>query len=160
VDGRCFPVVRVPGVAVFLTGNPLGTPPLLLHHLRHVKSLHATVVLVTVTMEHVPRVLEERIRFKQLSDGFIRLEMRVGFMEFPDVPLGLKEAIAQFELPFTMDDVTYFLGRETLLATNEGEMSAKEESLFAFLSRNSQSATRYFGIPPRRVVEIGMQVDL
>lgn len=160
VDGRKFPVVRVPGVAVFLTGNPLGTPPLLLHHLRHVKSLHEIVVLVTVTTEHVPRVLEDRIRFTMLSDGFIRLEMRVGFMESPDVPLGLMEAIYQFNLPFTMDDVTYFLGRETLLATNEGEMSAKEESLFAFLSRNSQSATRYFGIPPRNVVEIGMQVDL
>jgi KUP system potassium uptake protein len=160
VDGRRFPVVRVPGVAVFLTGNPLGTPPLLLHHLRHVKSLHATVVLVTVTTEHVPRVLENRIRFTALSDGFIRLEMRVGFMESPDVPQGLMAAISEFELPFTMDDVTYFLGRETLLATNEGEMSAKEEALFAFLSRNSQSATRYFGIPPRRVVEIGMQVDL
>lgn len=159
-DGREFPLVRVPGTAVFLTGNPRGTPPLLLHHLRHVKALHETVVLVTLTTEHVPRVHDERYSLTRLSDGFFRLELHVGFMESPDVPQALSEAVTQFQLPISMDDVTYFLGRETLLATNAGEMSAREEQLFSFLSRNAQSAARYFCLPPRRVVEIGVQVDL
>lgn len=159
-DGREFPVVRVPGTAVFLTGNPNGTPPLLLHHLRHVKALHQTVMLITLTTEHVPRVHDERNSLTQLSDGFYRLELHVGFMESPDVPRALREVIAVHELPIVMDDVTYFLGRETLLATDAGEMSAKEEQLFSFLSRNAQSAARYFCLPPRRVVEIGVQVDL
>jgi KUP system potassium uptake protein len=159
-DGSRFPVVRVPGVAVFLTGNRNGTPPLLLHHLRHVKALHETIVLVTVSTEHVPRVTGERIKLDTLSDGFLRLNISVGFMESPDVPRALTEAIANFGLPFTLADVTYFLGRETLLATSQGEMGEMEETLFAFLTRNSQNATRYFCIPPERVVEIGMQVDL
>jgi KUP system potassium uptake protein len=159
-DGTQFPVVRVPGVAVFLTGNRGGTPPLLLHHLRHVKALHQIVVLVTVTTEHVPRVTGERLDLETLSDGFLSLNVHVGFMESPDVPRALTEAIARFKLPFSLAEVTYFLGRETLLATSEGEMGEMEETLFAFLSRNSQNATRYFGIPPERVVEIGMQVDL
>jgi KUP system potassium uptake protein len=159
-DGTRFPVVRVPGVAVFLTGNPAGTPPLLLHHLRHVKALHKTVVLITVNTEHTPRVVGDRITLDRLTDGFLRLTIRVGFMESPDVPRALTDAISRFGLPFVLDEVTYFLGRETLLATSEGEMGAAEESLFAFLSRNSQNATRYFCIPPERVVEIGMQVDL
>lgn len=159
-DGSRFPVVRVPGVAVFLTGNPGGTPPLLLHHLRHVKALHQTVFLVTVSTEHTPRVLGDSLELAHLTDGFLRLKIRVGFMESPDVPRALADAIARFGLSFSMDEVTYFLGRETLLATSDGEMGAAEESLFAFLSRNSQNATRYFGIPPQRVVEIGMQVDL
>lgn len=160
LDGTEFPVVRVPGVAVFLTGNPAGTPPLLLHHLRHVKALHETVMLVTVSTERVPRMLEGRTELTHLSDGFIRLQMRVGFMESPDVPRALKDAIEVFGLPFSLEDVTYFLGRETLLATSAGDMGAYEESLFAFLSRNSQNATRYFCIPPQRVVEVGMHVDL
>ncbi len=159
-DGREFPVVRVPGTAVFLTGNPNGTPPLLLHHLRHVKALHQTVMLITLTTEHVPRVLKDRNTLTRLTDGFYRLELHVGFMESPDVPRALRETVAECELPIVMDDVTYFLGRETLLATDAGEMSAKEEQLFSFLSRNAQSAARYFCLPPRRVVEIGVQVDL
>jgi KUP system potassium uptake protein len=159
-NGSRFPVARVPGVAVFLTGNRGGTPPLLLHHLRHVKALHQTVVLVTVTTEHVPRIVGERLELETLTDGFMILNVHVGFMESPDVPRALSEAIARFGLSFTLADVTYFLGRETLLATNEGEMGEAEETLFAFFSRNAQNATRYFGIPPERVVEIGMQVDL
>lgn len=159
-DGKEFPIVRVPGAAVFLTGNPHGTPPLLLHHLRHVKSLHETVILVTLTTEHVPRVLSETNTLTRLSDGFFRLELHVGFMESPDVPRALSETVETFQLPIVMEDVTYFLGRETLLATDAGEMSAKEEQLFSFLSRNAQSAARYFCLPPRRVVEIGVQVDL
>jgi KUP system potassium uptake protein len=159
-DGREFPVVRVPGAAVFLTGNPNGTPPLLLHHLRHVKALHQTVILITLTTEHVPRVLVDRNTLTRLTDGFFRLELHVGFMESPDVPRALRETVSEWELPIEMEDVTYFLGRETLLATDAGEMSAKEEQLFSFLSRNAQSAARYFCLPPRRVVEIGVQVDL
>lgn len=159
-DGREYPVARVPGTAVFLTGNPHGTPPLLLHHLRHVKALHETVILVTLTTAHVPRVLENRYSLTRLTDGFFRLELSVGFMESPDVPRALREAVVEFDLPIVMDDVTYFLGRETLLARESGAMSAKEEQLFSFLSRNAQSAARYFCLPPKRVVEIGVQVGI
>ncbi len=159
-DGSELPIVRVPGVAVFLTSNPDGTPPLLLHHIRHVKSLHETVILTTVSVDPVPRVLGERFEFERLSDGFLRLRIHAGFMESPTVPLGLRAAIRHYELPVEMRQVTYFLGRETLLATNAGHMGPREEALFGFLTKNSLNATKYFGIPPDRVVEIGMQVDL
>jgi KUP system potassium uptake protein len=159
-DGSEIPVVRVPGVAVFLISNPEGTPPLLLHHIRHVKSLHETVILATVAVDRVPRVTGARFVLTRLSDGFVRLRIHAGFMESPNVPRALEAAIEHFELPFELKQVTYFLGRETLLATSAGEMGPREEALFAFLTKNSQNATRYFGIPPERVVEIGMQVDL
>lgn len=159
-DEEACRLVRVPGVAVFLTSNPSGTPPLLLHHARHNKAIHETVLLVTVVTEHVPRVLSERVTLEALAHGFHRVTIRVGFMETPDVPQALAQAIAAARLPLRLDKVTYYLGRETLLATSHGEMSRREEQLFAFLTRNSQNATRYFGIPPERVVEIGMQIDL
>jgi KUP system potassium uptake protein len=154
------PLVRVPGTAVFLTSNSTGTPPLLLHHARHNKAIHETVILVTVITERVPRVTEDAVTVKELAHGFYRVFARVGFMETPDVPKALEVAIAEANLPVRLERVTYYLGRETLLATSHGEMSKREEQLFAFLTRNSQNATRYFGIPPERVVEIGMQIDL
>ncbi len=147
------PIVRVPGVAVFLTSNSTGTPPLLLHHARHNKAIHRTVLLVTVTTEHVPRVAEDSIEVVPLEHGFYRVFIRVGFMESPDVPKALALAIKQADLGVS-------LRRETLLATSKGEMSRREEQLFALMTKNSQNATRYFGIPPERVVEIGMQIDL
>jgi KUP system potassium uptake protein len=159
-DGEAVPLVRVKGAAVFLTSNASGTPPLLMHHARHNKAVHETVVLVTVTSERVPRVTTDRIRLEPLSEGFFRLFVRVGFMETPNVPRALGVAIKAYKLPFELKQVTYYLGRETLLATGRGEMSARAEAVFAFLTKNSQNATRYFGIPPERVVEIGMQIDL
>jgi len=72
----------------------------------------------------------------------------------------LADAFKAHGLPYDLSQITYFLGRETLLATSHGEMKQFEEQVFAFLTKNSQSATRYFNIPPQRVVEIGMQIDL
>ncbi len=159
-DGETLSVVRVPGVAVFLTSNSGGTPPLLLHHVRFNKALHDAVLLVTVQNEKVPRVLERHLEVESLGEGVYRVIIRVGFMETPNVPRALQNAIERFELPFSLADVTYYLGRETLLATGAGKMSRRSEQLFAFMSRNSQTAPRYFEIPPQRVVEIGMQIDL
>ena len=117
--------------------------------------------MVTVATAPVPRVLEDqRIDVELLTEGFIRLRIHCGFMESPNVPRALELAAQRSALPVGLDDVTYFLGRETLLATRQGEMGAREELLFAFLSKNSLNATRYFCIPPQRVVEIGMQIDL
>ncbi len=159
-DDVAVPVVRVPGVAVFLTSSPDGTPPLLLHHARFNKAVHEVVLLVTVQNERVPRVTDDPVLVEPLEQGFYRVRIRVGFMETPNVPRSIADAVARFQLPFSLDDVTYYLGRETLLATGAGKMSLRAEQLFAFMSRNSQTAPRYFGIPAERVVEIGMQIDL
>ncbi len=160
-QGRDIPIARVPGVAVFMTGMADGVPPLLVHHLRHVRSLHEIVIFVTVTTLHTPRAVEgRRFELSALAHGIFRLHIHSGFMETPDVPSALAAAVADYQLPVEPDDVTYFLGRETLLALKDGNMGQREELLFGFLSRNSQNATRYFGIPPERVVEIGMQIDL
>jgi KUP system potassium uptake protein len=157
---RAFKVARVEGVAVFLTSNPTGTPPLLMHHARHNKALHERVLLVTVVNQSVPRVVDGRVATERLSCGFYRVQIAVGFMETPDVPKALELAKKQLDFDFELDDVTYYLGRETLLATEHGRMGQRAEKVFAFLTRNSQQASGFFGIPSSRVVEIGMQVDL
>jgi KUP system potassium uptake protein len=159
-DGTQIPISRVPGAAVFLTSHTDGVPPLLVHHVRHVRSVHETVILVTIVTERVPRVVSGRFEWKPMQEGLARLTIRSGYMQSPSVPEALATAFQQYDIDVPLSDVTYFLGRETLLALSAGEMGRREEALFAFMTRNAQNATRYFGIPSERVVELGMQIDL
>jgi KUP system potassium uptake protein len=151
---------RVPGSAIFMTGSGAGVPPTLIHNLRHNKVLHACVVLLTVVTEDVPVVSpDDRVLVEPLGSGFFRVTLRYGFIEEPNVPEAMTEARAR-GLAIDKDDITYFLGRETLLSTDRPGMSRWRERLFAIMSRNAMRATAFFRIPPERVVELGMQVEL
>jgi KUP system potassium uptake protein len=151
---------RVRGTAVFMSGNPQGTPLALLHNLKHNKVLHERIILLTLTTIDEPHVAPaERVRVEPLSDQFWRVIVRLGFMEKPDVP-AILEACAAHGLPVKMEETTFFLSRETILSTSLPGMTRWRERLFAFLSRNAQPATAFFGLPANRVVELGMQVEM
>jgi KUP system potassium uptake protein len=159
LDERCR--ARVPGTAVFLTSLAFETPPILAHHLEHTKALHEVVILLTVVTDHVPRVREDQsINLTKLDKGFHRLVIRSGFMQSPDVPSLLRIAAVKHGLPIDFADMTYYVGRETFLATERGRMGRITEGIFAFMSRNAGTATAYFALPPARVVELGIQIDL
>jgi KUP system potassium uptake protein len=152
---------RVPGTAVFMSSNPNGVPIVLLHHWKHNQMLHETVVLLSVISENQPDVPPtDRIAIKDLGQGFFHLAAHYGFMQTPNVPDVLRRAAALHGVPYTPGKTSYYLGRETLLATKKSGMHTWRKMLFSFISRNSRSATQYFGIPPDRVVELGMQIDL
>ncbi|MEO8217381.1 MAG: potassium transporter Kup [Acidobacteriota bacterium] len=151
---------RVPGVAVFLYRNPEGTPSALLHSLKHYKVLHDTVVFLSVMTEEVPHVSsEERTEITPLGQGIFRLVVRYGFMEDPDIPEVLA-TIKTDELAFPPADTSYFLGRETLIATKRPGMAIWRERLFAWMNRNARSALLFFRLPANRVVELGAQIEL
>jgi KUP system potassium uptake protein len=151
---------RVPGTAVYMYGNSQGTPPALLHNLMHNKVLHARVVLLTVETEEVPFVdASERTTVEQLSHGLYRVILRYGFTENPDIPTALA-AIQNPDLPLKTMETSYFLGRETLIASKKKGMAVWRERLFSVMSRNARSATSFFGLPPNRVVELGAQIEL
>ena len=152
---------RVAGSAIFMTGSGAGVPPTLLHNLRHNKVLHANVVLLTVTTEEIPEVSDaRRVEIEALGSGFFRVTLRYGFVEEPDVPAAIALARGR-GLPIDKDDITYFLGRETLLAAATGSgMAQWREGLFSLMSKNAMRATAFFRIPPERVVELGMHVEL
>jgi KUP system potassium uptake protein len=151
---------RVRGTAVFMSGNPQGTPLALLHNLMHNKVLHERILLLTLTTIDEPHVAAaERVRVEKLTEGFWRVTVRVGFMEKPAVP-AILESCAAHGLPIKMEETTFFLSRETILSTKMPGMAQWREKLFAFLSRNAQPATAFFGLPANRVVELGMQVEL
>ncbi|MEO8875114.1 MAG: potassium transporter Kup [Polyangiaceae bacterium] len=150
---------RVCGTAVFLTGQTGGVPMLLLHHFKHNQVLHETVILLTVFSEQTPFVKpDNRFTHEPLREGFHRLVAHFGYMEAPNVPDLLRAARAR-GLPIDLDRTTYYLGRETLIPTGHG-LRRLRKTLFALIIRNALSATAYFGIPPNRVVELGMQIEL
>ncbi|MGQ0506742.1 MAG: potassium transporter Kup [Myxococcaceae bacterium] len=154
------PPLRVPGAAIFMTGNPDGAPNALLHNLKHNKVLHEQTVLLTVVNEDVPYVAgEERVEVTPLEQGLTRVVARYGFMEDPSIADILKRG-RERGLQFNLMSTTFFLGRETLIPSKKPGMALWREALFAWLSRNARSATAFFRIPPNRVVELGSQVEL
>jgi KUP system potassium uptake protein len=154
------PPLRVPGTAVFMTAQPTGTPPALAHNLRHNKVLHEHVIVLTVSTVQVPHVArKDRIDVQSFGDGLYNMRLQYGFMEDPNVPEALLEAREQ-GLPFDVEDVTYFLGRETILVTRRKGMAIWREKLFVLMTRNAVRATAFFRLPPERVVELGVQVEM
>jgi KUP system potassium uptake protein len=151
---------RVRGTAVFMTISADGTPPTLLHHVKHNHMLHEHVVLLTIRAADTPTVADEdRLRIERLPSGFYRLVAWYGYMETPNVPKAMRLA-ACFGLPLEPTKTTYYLGRETLLTNGTSPMSPWRKTLFAFMSRNAANPAGFFGIPPNRVVELGAQIRL
>ena len=151
---------RVSGTGVFMTSLSEGVPATLAHHAARVRVLHEKVVLLTIVTDRVPFVRgKARVEQEELPNGFRRVIGRFGFMESPNVPALLRLA-KRHGLDIDVDDVTYFIGRETILALPGGRMGSLQESLFALLARNARHAGLYFKLPPDQVVEIGVQVDL
>ena len=154
------PPTRVPGTAIFMNGNASRTPPALLHNLEHNKVLHQRVLFLTVKTKQIPFVAEEeRVEVESLGNGFHRVKVYYGFMEDPDIPKVL-DTISIAGFTYTPKDTTYFLGRETIIASKRPGMALWREKLFSIIAHNATSATAYFCLPPDRVVEMGEQIEI
>jgi KUP system potassium uptake protein len=152
--------VRVPGTAVFMTAQPTGTPPALVHNLRYNKVLHEHVVVLTVATAQVPHVPTlERVSVQPLGHSMFNVRVLYGFMDDPNVPDALLLAREQ-GLHIDLNDVTFFLGRETIIVTARQGMAVWREKLFVVMARNAVRATAFFRLPPERVVELGVQVEM
>ena len=151
---------RVPGTAVFMTSASDGVPHALLHNLKHNKVIHDRVVLLTVKIADVPFVPDsERVKQDDLGQGFHRMVLKFGFMQEPDVPGALK-MVKNCGAEFKMMDTSFFLARQTLLASDKPAMALWREQLFAWMLRNAESAMEFFRLPTNRVVELGSQVEI
>jgi len=151
--------VRVPGTAIFLSSNPEGAPSALLANVDHIGVLHEKTVLLTIETKQKPHVPEaERLELVPLSDGIYRMKLSYGFMEEPIVPKAL--AGVKFEgLNLNPQEVTFFVNRETTIASNIPGMALWRDKLFSFMLSNATTATDYFCLPPARVIEIGSRVE-
>jgi KUP system potassium uptake protein len=158
---RAHAPVRVPGTAVFMHRSREVIPPALLHSLKHYKALHKQVILLTVLTEEVSHLRnDERLLVEDLGEGIYLITCRYGYMEEADIPALLERVSKERGIAIPPMDTTYFLGRETLIVTSrESGMATWREKLFASMTRNAESAARFFRLPPNRVVELGAQIE-
>jgi KUP system potassium uptake protein len=152
--------LRVRGTAVFMTSNN-GAPHTLMHYFKHAKSLHQRIVFLTVRTKHVPIVPEEQriVDVVEYGSGCFGATVVLGFMETPDIPKVMRE-MANFGVEVDVNDISYFLGRESLVFTPGGAMSLPRKMFFKFLSNNSVPASTFFRLPPGRVIELGIQIEM
>jgi len=152
--------IRVPGIAVFMTGQADYLPGALLHNLKHNKVLHERVLFVTVLNEDVPFVPDEKRRqVTELAPGIHRVLLRYGFQESPNIPREL-ESLRALGVEFEPMQASYFLGRETVVSAAVPKMAMWRQWLFTVMSRNAVPATEFFRIPSDRVVELGVRVAI
>ena len=150
---------RVQGTAVFMTSEPGGVPVVLMHHLKHNKVLHERVIIMSIVGEEIPQVQpQERLGFKNWGEGFYQVTGRYGFMESPDIP-GLLSSLNDHGVSAKPLETSFYLGRETLLASGQSGMARWRKKLFIYMARNAQSATAFFNLPPNRVLELGAQIQ-
>jgi KUP system potassium uptake protein len=155
-------VHRNPGIAVYMAGQPKFAPTTLSLNLHHHSALHEVVLVVTVKTDEIPYIEESnRSQVKNMTQGFYKVELTYGFMEVPDVPLALSKIKLKDDQSLKMSTITYFLGQEQLIAAANGRgMAVWRERLFSYMSRNSQSAARFFNLPPDQVVSIGLIIEI
>jgi len=154
-------VPRVAGTAVFLTRTATGAPPVLLWHVRHNRALHERVIVLRVLTESKPRVhWPDFMSVVKEGENFWRITVHFGFMQRPDIPRLLEEAL-QRGCVVPLNDVTYYVGHEHVLHRQHGPaMPHWQEAIFAAMLRNASHVTDYFRLPTQQVVEIGRQVSI
>ena len=159
-DIEAEPPTRVRGTAVYMTGQPDGVPYTLLYNLRHNQVLHERIIFLTVLMQEIPRVpAEDRVSIDRLAEGFYRVTAKCGFLEEPDAQEVI-ERCREKGLEINVDATSFFVGRETLLATDRPGMPIWREKLFALMSRNTPRVTTAWNLPVEQVIEIGAQIEL
>ncbi len=153
-------VRRIPGTSVFLASAIEGVPPSLLHNLKHNHILHERVVLLTVVTRPVPHIPPgERMKVDDLGQSFYRIVLNHGFMDEVDIPAELSSE-QRAGGPFRPMETSYFLARQTLIASDRPGMAIWREKLFAWMVRNAQSAMEFFKLPTNRVIELGSQLEI
>jgi KUP system potassium uptake protein len=152
--------IRVPGTAIFMTGNADVVPGALLHNLKHNKVLHERVVIMTVRTRDIPRVPEEeRLEIRHLDGNFHAITVEYGFLDQPNIPRALAQCRLQ-QFHFNLMETSFFVGREKIIPARRGGLAQWRKRLFVLMSNNMLDATEFFRIPPNRVVELGGQVEL
>ena len=152
------PPPRVPGTALFMTPNPEGVPHAMLHNLKHNKVLHEKVVIATVKFLDIPHTnLDERVSVEALPYEFYRVTVKYGFKDEPDLPRDLT-LCAKYGLSIDAMDTSYFIGKESLIASHKTGMAYWRKKIFIGLFRTAETITNQFKLPPNRVVELGSQL--
>ncbi|MGB8705668.1 MAG: KUP/HAK/KT family potassium transporter, partial [Gillisia sp.] len=153
-------VTRIPLTAIYFSKSPDRTPPALVQNFKSNMVIHDQVVILSVNFKSVPHVPpNKRVLIKPLGKGFYRLLISYGYMDRTNLPQTIAK-INDPNLKIDLENVVYCLGRETVIVNGKVGMPEWRESVFSFLARNSQRATRYFNLPPNKVLEVGTNIEM
>ena len=153
-------VPRVPGTAIYMSKNPNGVPRTMLHNFKHNKVFHERMIILTIYTQGVPRVpWPNKFKVEVLAHNFIRVIANYGFMETPDIS-HVVEHLKDHGIDCRVEEITFFLGRETIVVRDPSGITGLRKQLFAFLSQNMLPATSHFNVPPNRVIEIGLRIQI
>jgi KUP system potassium uptake protein len=153
-------ITKIPGTAIYFTRTQERTPPALIQNLKHNKMLHEQVIILSINFQSAPRVeKQKRLELSHLENGFYTAQINYGFMDRTNIPQAL-ELIEKQGINIKNSELTYFLGRETLIVRGKMGMPIWRETIFAILSRNAQRATRYFNLPAEQVFEVGTNIEI
>jgi KUP system potassium uptake protein len=158
-----YPPVRIPGTAIVLGRMAKGVPLALSHNVKCNRTLKENVLLVAVSTTEAPREQEEnRIQVAQMAEGITRAELRFGFMEAPNVPAGIADAMGRGKIPkFDLDKAIYYTGHETIIPSGRRPgLPRWREAIFAFMHHNAQRPGAYFKIPGKQIMEIGVEFEI
>ena len=155
-------LVRISGTGVFVTKTQGGLPPALLHHAEHNRVLHERLIILAISTAEEPRIpARDRLDVQPLGHGCWRVTARYGFMQMPNLPVALRGCVlADKRLDVDPDEVTYYVGSERIVPTDNPAMDGLEEFAFAFMARNAAHPTDYFRIPDEQVMEVGIRIDI
>jgi KUP system potassium uptake protein len=152
--------LRVPGTAVFMTGNVTIVPNALLHNLKHNKVLHERAVLMTVQTRDIPHVSEDqRLEVRHLDQNIHTIVLHYGFMDQPNIPRALAQCRAM-QFHFNLLETSFFVGREKIILGNRTRFWRLRKQIFIFMSNTMLDATEFFRIPTNRVIELGGQIEI
>jgi KUP system potassium uptake protein len=159
-DLRNSKTYRNPGTAIFMAGRPVGTPVVLLHHLKCNRSIHQTVILFSMVTAQEPFVRDEKIlEVSELGEGFWRVIVHYGYLQQPNMAK-LLPLLKRAGIPFQEDYLTYFFNREIIIPGGRSPMPQWQKSLYGFLSRNARPARDYYNIPANQIIEMGLAVHM
>jgi KUP system potassium uptake protein len=158
-DTAC--IGRAPGMGVWLTKVAHGASPMLLRHIEHNRVLHQTVVLLSFLSDRRPRVpFHERHSVHRLGHGFYRIQVTLGFMQTPDIPLTLINC-NKLGFDADLDHKNYYIAHETIVRREaESAMDPLSFAIFSFLNRIASRAPDFFRIPNDAVIEVGFRIEV
>lgn len=153
-------LVSTPGTAIYMSSNPKGTPPALVKNMKHNRVLHKQIIVLSIIFKKVPHVnIDDGIEIQNPTDGFFRVIASYGFMDNANINQ-IIEVLNKKGIEINLNNTTFFLGRELLVAKDKYGFLRMRKKLFILLSRNSQRATEFFDIPTDRVFEVGSQIEI
>ncbi|GGK16484.1 hypothetical protein GCM10007962_08540 [Yeosuana aromativorans] len=153
-------IQRVSGTAIYFTRTFDRVPTALIHNLKHNKVIHEQIIVLSVQFKSTPRIpMEKRLTLSNLGAGFYSAQINYGFMDRTNIPQAI-DLIKNKGVKIETSQLSYFLGRETLIVNGKMGMPVWRETIFAILSRNAQRATRYFKLPAEKVFEVGTNIEI